>query len=233
MSSPVALLLWLSNWPVHDRIYCLFFSLGCSKIIPIASALQLGSQTVVLVGKVGPADSNQNLQRRQCISTLTTKMATCIPIRKTLQVLSEIANAPKQHSAFRHVKHNTLLFCPQQCASWYIQQQGKGNTREAGLWSTGYLQLLYSLAWKNRPPEKDLDATAKPRNGAISRTRKCRESRAAQQDSAPLNSLEGLSADFSTNNHKYQGLDLSLICPHLPSLFTFQSVSVKLKILCN
>ena len=69
--------------------------------------------------------------------------------------------------------------------------------------------------------EKSLGATAKPRNRAASGTRKRGESRAAQQDSAPPNSLERLSADFGKNNNKYQGLYLSLVCPHLPSSFMF------------
>lgn len=69
--------------------------------------------------------------------------------------------------------------------------------------------------------EKGLGATAKTRNGATSATRKHRESRAARKDSAPLQSLQGLSADFGKNNNKYQELALSLVCPHLSSSFTF------------
>lgn len=69
--------------------------------------------------------------------------------------------------------------------------------------------------------EKGLSARANTRNGDTSGTRKRRESRAAQQDSSPLKSLEGLSADLGNNTNKYQGLDLSLVCPHLSPSFTF------------
>lgn len=92
-------MLGLSNWLIRVRIYCLVFFLDCSKIIPYSWDLK---NAAVLIGKVGPANSNQYLQRTQ--NVLTSTMTAMGVTRELLQLLGGILN-----SAFGCVKPNVLL----------------------------------------------------------------------------------------------------------------------------
>lgn len=133
-------------------------------IIPFASVLHLGSQTAMLTGKVGLANSNQHLQRRRSISTLTTMTVTHITIRNMLKLLGEIVNPSESYSAFRYIK------------KWHISKQvlrfvlenphlGMYNREDKEILasvSKTRLQQPCSSEWKTKQMEKGLDATAKP-----------------------------------------------------------------------